>query len=117
MSVDSNKPNHKNSSDWQYRTGVKMSNKDHTYLEIKQDKKLDIFKNRQEHAWKKFTLWQRFDVEQSLKLQKQQAAELLQTKKKGLVDAKKRARSKSCSKSADPPATRLRSSKEVKSRK
>ena len=65
VSVHSTKPNHEKDLDWQIRTGVKMSNKDFTYFELKEAKKLDLF--NQEQVWEHFAPWQRHDMKMQLK--------------------------------------------------
>ena len=81
VSVDTYRPNNEKPLDWQFRTGVKMITRDHTYEGLTEDKKLDMFKRNQEHALRQFTLWQCHNMQMTLKHRKQQAAKLLQEKK------------------------------------
>ena len=116
VSLDSDRPEHEKPSDWQMRTGVRMSTKDHTFDDIDHSKKLDMATRSQGQTWKHYTPWQRQNLQMCLELQKQRAAKVLKQNKEILADTKKRLRSKSRSKSSDPPVSKNRKNKTRKSR-
>ena len=114
VSIDSGRPGHENPSDWQIRTGVKMTTRDITFDDIDHNKKLDMATDSQGQKFLHYTPWQRCNLAICLKAQKERAAKVLKQNQKGLAEAKKRARSRS--QSSEPTVTKNKG-KARKSRK
>ena len=106
VSVDSDRPEHEKPSDWQIRTGVKMTTRDSTFDDIDHNKKLDMATSSQGQQFLHYTPWQRNTLATSLKMQKQRAATVLKQNKAEFAEAKKRDRSKSRSHSSDPTVSK-----------
>jgi hypothetical protein len=109
VSVDSNRPEHEKPSDWQIRTGVRMTTRDITFEAIDYNKKLEMAKRSQGQTWRHYTPWQRNNLQFCLKAQKKRAAKVLKQNQESLAEAKKRARSRSTS--SDPPVSHTRTDK------
>lgn len=123
VSIDSGRPGHENPSDWQIRTGVKMTTRDITFDNIDFNEKANMAESKGQ-KFLHYTPWQRNDLAMSLKMQKQRAAKVLQKNKDELADAKKllaekqkkRSRSQSRSQSSEPTVIKNRKEKARKSR-
>ena len=95
------------------RTGVKMDTRDVTFDKIQYNEKLAMLENSEGQKWLHYTPHQRFQLQMSLKAQKQKAAEVLKQNKIGLAEAKKRVRSRS--QSSEPTVSKNRKGKTRKS--
>ena len=100
VSVDSRDPLQEKHSDWEMRTGVKMTTRDVTFDWISFNEKCELAKKSNGQKYLHYTPHECQYLAKTLKLHKQRAAKVLKQNKDTIADTKERARSRS--RSSDP---------------
>jgi len=105
VSISSRDPDRECEYDWEVHTGVKMTTRDITFSNLSHNKMLELAEANPTSGKGKLgdTPFERQYLEMTLEAKKQKVLKVLKKNKEGLIEAKKRARYHSRSKSSDPP--------------